>query len=259
MSLYYKEKPEYLRQSLESIFNQTLIPDQVVLVKDGPLPECLNEVLDNYPMLDIVAIDKNVGLAIALNEGLKYCKYPLVARMDTDDIALPDRFERQIKLMNSHPEISVSSGWIDEFDGTPENIVSCRRLPQTHEELAKFAKSRNPLNHPAVIFRKDDILAVGGYPSLPLFEDYYLWAILLVKGYKLYNMQEPLILFRTSPDMIRRRGGLKYAKDNLTLLARLHKLGIVSYPESLKYGVMRSMVFILPNFIRAWIYKNILH
>lgn len=259
MSLYYKERPEYLRQSLDSVFSQTLKPSQVVLMKDGPLPAALENVLKDYPQLEIHAIEKNVGLGQALNRGLKYCKFPLVARMDTDDICYPDRFERQINFMLEHPEISICSAWIDEFYDTPDNIVSCRRLPEHHKEISRFAKSRCPLNHPAVVYRKDAILEIGGYPNIPLFEDYYLWAILIVKGYQMYNLQTPVLLFRTSPDMYRRRGGFKYAKDNLVLLSRLRKLGLVSGFEAFRYGLMRSAVFIMPNFIRSWIYLHILH
>lgn len=262
MSLYYKEHPDYLRQSLDSIFNQTIKPDEVVLVKDGPITEQLDKVLDEYeklhPELKIVPLEINSGLGKALNEGLKYCTYDLVARMDTDDIAKPDRFEKQIKLFDLYPQADAVSAWIDEFRDNPDNIISTRRLPEFPFELYKFGKKRCPINHPVVMFRKKSIQFAGGYMPFPLFEDYYLWIRLLLNGAKLYNIQESLLLFRTSLDMYKRRGGLKHAINEIKFQKLIHRLGYISYGIMIFNISIRFTMRIIPNSLRALLYKKLL-
>ena len=131
--------------------------------------------------------------------------------MDTDDIASPDRFEKQLEAFRRFPQVEVVSAWIDEFSGEKNNITSTRKLPEYPYEIYKYAKKRCPVNHPVVMFRKNSILLAGGYRHFPLFEDYYLWIRLLLNGVKFYNVQESLLYFRTSPDMYKRRGGFRHA------------------------------------------------
>lgn len=262
MSLYAKERPQYLRESLDSVFNQTLKPTEVILVEDGPLTDELTEVVNNYanihPELKIVPLPVNGGLGNALNEGLKHCSHELIARMDTDDIAKPDRFEKQVKFMSENPDIDISSTWLKEFDGTTENIKSIKRVPKTHQEISSYIKSRNPLNHPAVIFKKSAVEKSGGYQHFPLFEDYYLWARMFVNGAKFGNLQECLLYFRTSADLFKRRGGFKYAMNSAKFQWQLHKLGIISSITVLKASLIRGVVYIMPNNIRKIIYSKLL-
>jgi glycosyltransferase involved in cell wall biosynthesis len=262
MSLYSKERPKFLCVSLESVFAQTLRADEVVLVLDGPITEELQSVVTSYatkyPELRVVPIAKNGGLGKALNEGLKQCSYELVARMDTDDICKPTRFEKQVQYMEHHPEVSVVGAWIDEFIDRKDEITSVRTLPETQAEIINFARGRNPMNHPVVMFRKSAVLAVGSYLHFPLFEDYYLWARMLVKGYQFYNIQESLLWFRSSPDMFKRRGGWKYAMDEVRFQKELKKLGLLSTLQSYKNIVIRFGIRILPNSVRAFIYRKIL-
>ena len=237
MSLYSKERPEYLNQSLDSVFNQTLSPDEVILVLDGPITEDLQTVINKnqtqYPNLKTVSLPANVGLGKALNEGLQYCSYNLVIRMDTDDICKPNRFEKQIQFMEQHPEIDLCSAWIEEFEDSLENVTSIKTVPESHEEISSYIKKRNPINHPSSCFRKKAVIEAGGYKHFPLFEDYYLWARMFKNGCKLYNIQTPLLSFRTSKEMFKRRGGIKYALTNMKFQLELHKLGITSLPQSL--------------------------
>lgn len=262
MSLYWKERQEFLRLSLESVFNQSLAPDEVVLVEDGPVDEELERVVSEFseahPEMKVVRLPENGGLGKALNEGLRHCSHELVARMDTDDISMPSRFERQVNFMERHPEVAACSSWIQEFEGTTSNIKSVKKVPESPEENARYIKSRSPLNHPAVMFRKSDVESVGSYMHFPLFEDWYLWARLAVKGMKLANLQECLLYFRVSDDVYRRRGGWKYACDNFRFQMELMRIGLISLPRAIMNGVMRAVVYLMPNGLRAVVYNHLL-
>lgn len=262
MSLYWKERPDDLSQSLESVFDSTLMPDEVILVEDGPLTAELDGTVDDfcrrYPQLKIIRLDRNVGLGRALNEGLKYCSYDLVARMDADDIAKPTRFEKQVAFMDAHPEIAVCSAWIDEFDDDKNKIVSVRKLPEHHEEIYRYGQSRNPINHPVVMFRREAVMSCGSYQHIFLLEDYYLWGRMLTEGYKFYNIQESLLNFRISTDVYHRRGGLKYALAEMKLFRRFYSIGYIGLNRMIMNMGIRFIVRTVPNGIRGEIYKKFL-
>lgn len=263
MSVYNRERPEHLYQSLNSILiDQTLKPSEVILVEDGPLNAELYSVLDSFekfhPELKRIRLPKNGGLGNALNEGLKHCSYEQVARMDSDDICFPARFEKQVLFMNKNPDIDISGSWIEEFEGNVENKVSVRKVPSSHEEIANFIKKRNPLNHPSVIFRKSAVIRAGGYKHFPLFEDWYLWTRMIANGCRFANIPESLIHFRTSSDMMKRRGGLRYAKDSFRFQNELHRLGLISKFDAIKNGILRGLVYIMPNKLRSLVYSKAL-
>lgn len=262
LSLYSKENPLYLRDSLESVFSQSLRPDEVVLVEDGPLTSELYTVVmefkKKYDKLKVISLPVNSGLGKALNEGLKHCSYDIVVRMDTDDVSKPNRFEKQVKFMDSHPEIDVCSAWIDEFNGSIENVVATKSLPETSAEIYEYGKKRCPINHPVAAFRKKAVAAAGGYMHYPLFEDYYLWARMLVSGAKFYNFQESLLWFRTTADVYRRRGGWRYAMTEIRLQFLFVGIGYIGFGTFLKNLVIRFLVRIIPNKLRSFIYKHLL-
>lgn len=260
LSIYKKEQPNHFIQSLKSMFAQTLLPNEIILVKDGPLtPELdaiITEYQSRYPILKVIPLPYNQGLGNALNEGLKHCSYELVARMDTDDIAKPNRFEKQIKVFQEHPEIDICSAWIEEFEATPDNILALRKLPETHDDILKYAKHRCPINHPVVMYKKSAVLKAGGYKGFP--EDYRLWINMLMNGAKFYNIQESLLYFRFSSAMVRRRGGWKYAMADAKSQWDFYKIGFLNFP-TLVYNIsVRMFVRLTPNFIRALIYKKLL-
>lgn len=260
LAVYKKENPVYFSQSLDSIFSQILFPHEVVLVKDGPLTDDLERVINKYQskyyILKVVSLPVNQGLGKALNEGLKHCSHDLVARMDTDDIVKPDRFEKQLKIFQEDPEVDVVGSWIDEFEGDISHVVSVKRLPECHEEILSFAKKRNPINHPVVMFRKKAVLAAGGYQHFPLFEDYYLWVRMLMNGAKFYNIQESLLYFRSSPDMFKRRGGLKYVGTEVRFQNFLLRSHFISFPRYVQNVIIRVITRIMPNRWRALLYKK---
>lgn len=262
ISVYHREQPEFLETALASVFDQTVRPDEVILVKDGPLTPDLDAIVSQYATrystLKIIALSKNVGLGAALNEGLKHCSHKLVARMDSDDICKPDRFEKQLAVYACQPQLAAVGSWVDEFTDDPARLLSVRRTPCASKEISHFARKRNPLNHPTVMFRKDAIQQVGGYQPFFLFEDYYLWIRLLVNGFELYNIQESLLFFRSNPQMIARRGGLKYALSEWRFLRIMHKVKWINTCTLLTNGLTRFTVRIMPNAIRTLIYKKLL-
>lgn len=262
LSLYYKENPIFLRESLHSVFGQTLQPDEVILVEDGPLTPALYEVVEEfagrYSTIKRIVLEKNRGLGNALSEGLKHCSCDLVARMDTDDICKPERFARQLAFIESHPEISVVGAWIDEFQETISNVTSTRKLPQNPQEIRLFGKKRNPMNHPVTMFRKQAVEAAGGYLPFPLFEDYYLWVRMMLNGSKMYNIPESLLYFRFSPEMCKRRGGWKYAYVEMRFQRQLQKLGYIGILMMMTNICIRLVTRLVPNSLRGWIYKKFL-
>lgn len=262
LSLYQKENAAFLRQSLDSIFSQTLPPDEVVLVEDGPLTEelyaAVGEYARKYPILKVVPLPENVGLGRALNEGVKHCTCELIARMDTDDISVPGRFERQASVFSKNPDVDVCSAWIEEFADSPRHAISIRKVPEKHWEIMLYAQKRCPVNHPAVMFRKQALLAAGGYRHFPLLEDYYLWMRMLMNGSKFYNIQDSLLYFRISPDMYLRRGGLAYLKNEVRFWAMACRRKFVSPARFLANIVVRIPVRLCPCKLRSALYMDLL-
>lgn len=262
LSLYYKESPLFLQESLNSIFNQTLLPNEIVLVEDGPLTPKLYKVLDDFTNhhaeIKRVVLEKNGGLGNALNEGLKHCSYELVARMDTDDICKSERFAKQVAFMEQHPEVDIVGAWIDEFQGNISNVISTRKLPQYSNDIREFGKKRCPMNHPVTMFRKEAVLAAGGYLPFPFFEDYYLWVRMILNGATMYNIQESLLYFRFSPEMFKRRGGWRYARLEIRFQRHIYKLKYIKFYTMISNICIRMATRIVPNGIRSWIYKKLL-
>lgn len=262
LSVYKHEKAEYLTKCFDSIYQQSLSPSEIVLVEDGPLTDELYEAIARqehlFPCFKRVVLKQNQGLGIALNKGMQACTYDLIARMDTDDICIPNRFEAQVAYMAEHPENDVLGAWITEFDYEPSNEVGVRSVPESHDEIFRFGKKRNPINHPVVMFRRQAVMKAGGYQPCQLFEDYYLWARMLMQGCHFHNLQEPLLLFRRSPEMIHRRGGFAYARHEIHLLKALNEIGYISKYHLIRNLSQRYIVRILPNSIRSFIYKHLL-
>ncbi|EDR45539.1 glycosyltransferase [Dorea formicigenerans] len=263
MSVYYKEKPEYLKQSIESIQMQTLPTDNFVLVCDGPLTQELNDVIaekeqEMQHVLNVIRLKKNGGLGNALNEGIKYCQNELVARMDSDDIAYPNRCEKQVDVFNTRPEVSVCSGIVEEFSTSYEIVDSKRIPPEKQEEIIEFAKKRNPFNHPCVMYKKSAVEAVGSYQDFYLLEDYYLWLRLLMAGYQGYNIQEPLLHMRAGKDMYLRRAGWRYAVAQAKLFKFMKEHKFIGSFQYIKSCIVRGGSAMAPNWLRRFMFERLL-
>lgn len=263
MSVYNKEKPEYLKQAIESIQAQSLPTDDFVLVCDGSLNEGLDTVIAGKQQemgkaLSVVRLAKNSGLGNALNEGIKHCTNELIARMDSDDIAYSDRCEKQIAVFSTHPEVSICSGVVEEFTTDPYIVDTKRVPPETNAEIVEFAKKRNPFNHPCVMYKKSVVEAVGSYQDFYLLEDYYLWLRLLMAGYQGYNIQEPLLHMRAGSDMYKRRAGWKYAKTQVRLFKFMKDSGFIGNGQYIKSCVIRSESSLAPNWLRKFVFEKVL-
>jgi len=260
ISIYEKENPTYLEQALNSIENQTLMVNEIVLVKDGPLTPELDNIINKYKQnssmpYKILTLEKNIGLGGALDKGLRVCKYDWVARMDSDDIALPERFEKQFSYLVDTPDIDILGSWICEFDDDPGLCSRERRVPLLHDEIVSFAKHRNPLNHMSVVFRKDAVLDAGGYQPMNGFEDYYLWMRMIKKGKHFANLPEVLVKARTGQNMIARRQGFKYAQDELDLEKAAYQIGFWSTLDMTRNIFTRVIPRLLPVFIVEKLYN----
>lgn len=262
MSVYYREKGEFLRTALESIFNQTVPPTEVVLVQDGPLTDelylIIREFAEKYDTFKTIPLPQNIGLGKALNEGMKHCSYNLVARMDSDDICLDNRFEEQLKAFQSNPQTDIIGGWIEEFNNDFTISQGYRCLPENHIDILRFFKSKSPLNHVTVMFKKDIVCKAGGYQDFYLLEDYWLWGRLIAKGAKLYNVQKILVLTRGGIEMSARRGGWKYARSEVKLQVNFLKMKLISLPCFLKNVLIRFSVRMMPNKLRSFVYMKLL-
>lgn len=253
IAVYAQETAQNLRQSLESIFQQELPPSEVVLVEDGPLTEALEEVIrefsENRQELKILKLAQNQGLGMALKEGLKLCSHDIVARMDSDDIALPQRFSKEMAWLEAHPETDVVGSWVDEFSGNPQDVYSTRRLPEHHEEILRFSRYRNPMNHPTVMFRKEAVEKAGGYRHCPLFEDYDLWVRMLMTGARFHNLQESLLCFRLTPQLFSRRGGSHYIRQEVNFQRLMYHMGHIGWWRMMGNLAIRVTLRLMPN---AW-------
>ena len=259
MSLYKKEHPEYLRIALDSMLNQTVKPDEIVFVLDGPLTEELFAVVEEYKShLKIVVNEENLGLGLALNKGLEVCRNELVARMDTDDISKPSRCEKQLKRFEEKPELAIVGSYIDEFVGDTSNVISQRRVPLTTEAIYNYAKRRSAFNHPAVMYRKSAVLAEGGYSDLKRNQDVDLFGRMLFAGYKAENIDESLLWFRSSNELTARRKSWENTKSYIDTIKKFWKMGYSSFADYAKVAVAQTGMFILPASMQDWVYKKFL-
>ena len=260
MSVYYKENPEWLKYSIESMINQTIFPDEFVLVKDGALTDELNLVINNYKkkypkLFKIISLKENMGLGIALSIGLKKCRNEFVARMDSDDYSKPDRIEKQFEIFKKHPDLSLVGCNVIEFEGSITNVTSKVVLPEKQNDIYKFSKRRCPFRHPALLYKKSEVLKVGNYRNFYMFEDYDLYIRLLKNKAQCYNIQEYLVYMRINKDFYKRRGGIKYLKYILKFKNEQYKTKYFTLSDYLKSTIPHIVVCLIPNFIRVRFYK----
>lgn len=264
MSVYVKENPEFFSLALSSnLEEQTLMPDELVLVCDGPLTVELDNVIQRYEekypdILKVCRLPENRGLGKALNYGLEQCQYEWVARSDSDDVCDRRRFETQITYLNDHPDVDIVGSSIDEFKTDWKNPFRKKQMPLIHSEIVKMAKSRNPINHMTVMFRKSVILEAGSYQHLPLMEDYYLWVRAICCGAKIANLDQYLVHARVGNGMVHRRGNRAQIASRRILNKYMMERGMIGKVEATK-----NMIYIVgftccPNRVRKFVYDKLL-
>ena len=264
VSVYKKEKPQNLIQCFDSLLQQSLPANEWVVVEDGPLTEGLYRVLDlyekQYPkLIKRVKIPNHVGLGAALAEGIRHCSCELIARMDADDVACKERFERQINLFLMKPELDICGSWIEEFEGDLENVVSRRRVPVKEQDIRKYQKRRDAFNHVTVMYKKQAVLDAGNYKSVPLMEDTVLWAQMLQNNAHCANIPEYFVKVRVDKDYYERRGGWAYFKQYRQGKQEVLKTGFINHWDYYSTVLAQFFVALAPISVRSFVFKHFLH
>lgn len=261
MSVYYKEKTEYLQQSIQSMLNQTVPTNDFVIVCDGELPIETDNLLKRYEkeypkIFNIIRLKKNVGIGAAANEGLKYCKNELVAKMDADDISLPTRCEKELFIMQDE-DVAVVGSYIDEFRDE-DKVLATRKVPAEYEKIVEYAKRRDPFNNQTVIYRKSAVLAVGGYSDLKRCEDYDLYVRMLSAGYKAKNIPEALVKYRITDGTYERRGSFENLKGFIVVRWKIYKSGFSHLIDFLIPCGAQIVLSLIPAGLRESLYNKLL-
>lgn len=262
ISVYNNDTAEHLIESLESIITrQTVRPAEIVFVVDGPVSEQINKVIEEYEkkysIFTVIRLEENQGLGNALRLAVEKSQYELIARMDSDDIAVPDRFEQQLKAFEKHPEADIIGGDIEEFIASEEDVIASRKVPVSDGEIKQYAKKRCPFNHVSVMFRKEAVLRSGNYQDWFQNEDYYLWLRMLKAGCRMGNTGTTLVRVRVGQDMYRRRGGLQYYRSEAKLQKYMYREKIITFPTYAVNIIKRLIVqVLLPNRLRGWVFRH---
>lgn len=258
MAVYINDDPSELQQSLESLWCQTVKASEVVIVEDGPISQALENIISDYRdrlCINSVKLKDNQGLACALRLGILQCKYELVARMDSDDICVSDRFELQLRRFIQSSDLDVLGGYIAEFDSLPENASSLRVVPISHDEIVRAAKLYCPMNHVSVMYKRAAVLSAGSYGDFVGVEDYPLWVSMLKKGCRFENLPLTLVKVRAGGEMIKRRGGIKYALREFRVLRHFYSIGFLKGYEFVLLGAIRLSARLLGAPYRKALYS----
>ncbi len=258
--VYGKDDPQWFARAIDSIRAQTVPPKDIALVVDGPVPEVLDSIIREYeqdPLFCVIRFEKNSGHGPARRAGLEACSCEIVALMDADDVALPDRFEKQLAVWDTDPDLAVVGGQITEFSGEEDNIIDERRVPLTDEQIKKEMRVRCPFNQMTVMLKKSAIQQAGGYLDWYCNEDYYLWLRLMLSGCRFANVDDVLVNVRVGEDMMKRRGGVRYFLSEAKLQGFMLKNGVIG-PMAYLVNVAKRFVvqLLLPTPIRAWVFQK---
>ena len=261
MSVYKNDNTADFTDAVLSIYDQTCPPDEIILVIDGPISMVMYDAIEvlkqKTGIMKIIPLEQNMGHAIARQTAIEIAKNDLCAVMDADDISLPDRFEMQLQAFENHPDVSVIGGFINEFIHTVDNVVGSRIVPECDIDIKNYMKSRCPMNLVTVMFKKNDIMNVGGYQDWYCEEDYYLWIRLALAGYKFYNIPESLVNVRVGEKMYQRRGGKKYFLSEARLQKYMFDHKLITYPRYIYNVLIRWIVQVaMPNKLRGWVFRK---
>jgi glycosyltransferase involved in cell wall biosynthesis len=263
MSVYSKDEPQYIKESIQSILDQTVAPNEVIILVDGPVSQKITQTIKyfekKYPsIIKVVFFQLNRGLGPVLADGVVLAKNQLVARMDSDDVADLDRCSTQLKFFRDNPSYDIIGTNVTEFIGSIDNVRAHRQMPQTHEEIVAYSKKRNPFAHPSVMFKKSTILAAGNYRNRKLCEDYDLWVRAIMAGAQCRNIQKSLLSMRTSSDFYNRRGGVAYLKSIISFKYDMFRNKYISFVDLVVSAGSSIVVSLMPARLRSWVYGKLL-
>ncbi len=264
MSVYYKENPEWLDLSIESMMNQTVKCDEFVLIEDGKLTDELYKVIDKYvkkypKLFNIIKNETNKGLGLALRDGILHCNNELIARMDSDDFSVPDRCEKLLNIFKEDYSYDCVGSFEVEFENDLDDVVAIHKVPETSDEIDKFMRRRCALLHPTVMYKKSAVLAAGNYRNVLLYEDYDLFMRMVCENHcKCYNIQENLYFIRINANFFKRRGGFKYMKTAIKFKNMQRKKGYMSFKDFIISAGGQAFVCLMPNKMRRWFYLKFL-
>lgn len=264
MSVYKRENPKFLDQALCSIENQTVLPTEIILVEDGPIPTMLQKIINKHRSnfindFKIIKSIRNQGLGASLRLGTKFVSTDWIARMDSDDISVYNRFELQLNEIVKEPDLAVIGGQIQEFADEPTNIVGYRKVPTSEPLLRQFIKWRSPFNHPSVMLNKTILQKVGGYMPYGNLEDYYLWARIIVQKHPVKNIDQVLLKMRVDEGMYQRRGKLSNIRYFYALRNFLYNHNIINWHEKLMGDWIMTLNILIPGWARKIVYQHVLH
>ncbi|OYX54122.1 hypothetical protein B7Y92_00430 [Candidatus Saccharibacteria bacterium 32-50-13] len=261
MAVYLADNPEWLREAIKSVLENTTAPNEVIIVIDGPIGSGLERVISHYGSLALVSVirlEKNFGLGYALNVGIQNSSNELIARMDSDDISVVNRFEIQLNAFKNDKDLEILGGQISEFVGEVHNATSRRIVPLSLEEIKRFSKRRSPFNHPTVMYKKSSIERLGGYDSSVVrLEDYDLWLRALAGNVNCRNLEQTLLYYRTSNDAIKRRKTIKSLRNHIKARFGFYSKRYISLPDLL-YGIFTQLIlFVIPVSVAAFLFKRL--
>ena len=260
MPVYFKEYPDQLRASIQSIIDQTLMPDEIVIVLDGPVGDNLHDVIDefdSYNLIKVIQLETNSGAGVARKIAIEAAQYNILALMDSDDISCKDRFEKQISKIITQ-EAKVVGGWIEEFDKEPKDLGVIRKLPINHDEIFTYGKWRMPVNNVTLMFTRDVYDDVGGYTEQSKSEDWNLIVRLLANNVKFYNIPEILVNVRAGQDMFIRRRGWTQVLSQLNIFPLMYKLKYIGLFHLISNIFIRIFLRLLPTRLTSYLYQKFL-
>ncbi|WP_149263081.1 glycosyltransferase [Actinomadura sp. K4S16] len=261
MTVYGGDREAHVRDAFRSAVQlQTLRPDQVVLVQDGPVPPALaavlHELVRTSPVeVTFVHLEHNRGLGPALDAGLHASRHDIVARMDADDYSMPHRFQTQVPLVRAGADL-VGAGLL-EFGTDITDIVGRRTPPSDPADIARYSRLHDPFNHPTVVYRRSAVVAAGGYGDLPLMEDYWLFVRMIAGGARMVNVAEPLVYYRVGDGAYERRGGRDLLRSELRLQREMRREGFISQPQYWRNVMVRGGYRLVPTLIRKPFYRAV--
>lgn len=259
MSVYKKDNPTHFSAAISSLLDQTYLPEEIIIVIDGDVSDEINLRIDFYsknPIIKIIRLEENRGLANALNVGIKNSSFPLIARMDSDDICFNDRFEKQIKVLNEK-KLDIVGGQIIEFGKDITDVISKRIVPCEHSEIVKLLKFRSPFSHPTILFKKKVFDTLEGYDSSIFPEDYDFFVRAYLEQFKFGNVPDEVLWFRLGEnrsETIKRRWGITYAKNEFNLYKKFLKMNFFSYYGFFKVVLLKIPIRLLPFFMFKFVY-----